>query len=72
VIETFQKVFGYSRQRSFLLAEEIHNNDRGIVWSGPKEVAELKRDLIRSAGPDHYASKKVEGPLGVLIEPLPG
>jgi ATP-dependent Clp protease adaptor protein ClpS len=72
VVETFQKVFGYSRERAFLLAEEIHNNDRGIVWSGPKEVAELKRDLILSAGPDHYASKKVEGPLGVLIEPLPG
>jgi hypothetical protein len=35
-------------------------------------VAELKRDQIRSTGPDFYAAKKVEFPLGVLIEPLPG
>jgi ATP-dependent Clp protease adaptor protein ClpS len=72
VVETFMKVFGYAREKSFLLASDIHNNDRGIVWSGSKEVAELKRDQIRSAGPDFYASQKIEAPLGVLIEPLPG
>lgn len=43
-----------------------------MVWSGSKEVAELKRDQVRSAGPDFYAAKKVEFPLGVTIEPLPG
>lgn len=72
VIETFQKVFGYSVERSAKLALEIHNQGRGIVWSGSKEVAELKCDLIRSAGPDVYASKRVDWPLGALIEPLPG
>ena len=54
-----------------VLAVDIHNNDQGIVWSGPKEVAELKRDQIRSAGPDFYAEKKIKTPLAVLIEPLP-
>jgi ATP-dependent Clp protease adaptor protein ClpS len=72
VIETFMKVFGYNQTKSFLLASEIHVNGRAIVWSGPKEVAELKRDQIRSAGPDLFAAKKVTYPLGVLIEPLPG
>jgi ATP-dependent Clp protease adaptor protein ClpS len=72
VIETFMKVFGYNQQKSFLLAQQIHLNGRGIVWSGPKEVAELKRDQILGAGPDLYAAKKVEGPLGAFIEPLPG
>jgi len=71
VIDTFMKVFGYDQTKSFQLAEEIHRQGRGIVWSGPKEVAELKRDQIRSAGPDLFASKKVSYPLGVLIEPLP-
>ena len=65
-------VFGYSEQKCFLLAEVIHEQGRTIVWSGSKEVADLKRDLIRSAGPDIYASQKVEFPLGVDIEPLPG
>lgn len=72
VIETFSKVFGYSREKSHQLALTIHHQGRGVVWSGAREVAELKRDQIRGAGPDHYATRKVAGPLGVSIEPLPG
>ena len=72
VIETFMKVFGYNQTKAYQLAREIHINGRSIVWSGPKEVAELKRDQIRSAGPDLFAAKKVSYPLGVVIEPLPG
>jgi ATP-dependent Clp protease adaptor protein ClpS len=72
VIETFQKVFGYSVERCMQLALAIHHQGRTIVWSGAKEVAELKRDLVRSAGPDIYASTEVTFPLGVTIEPLPG
>jgi ATP-dependent Clp protease adaptor protein ClpS len=72
VIETFIKVFGYSPEKCAELAIKIHREGRGVVWSGPKEVAELKRDQILGAGPDFYAAQKVEGPLGVLIEPLPG
>jgi ATP-dependent Clp protease adaptor protein ClpS len=72
VIETFMKVFGYPAEKCFQLAADIHIQGLSIVWSGAKEVAELKRDQIRSTGPDLYASNKVEFPLGVLIEPLPG
>ncbi|MCR4415470.1 MAG: ATP-dependent Clp protease adaptor ClpS [Thermoguttaceae bacterium] len=72
VVETFMKVFGYTAQKSWLLALAIHHAGKGIVWSGPKEVAELKRDQIRSAGPDFYATRRVDFPLGVTIEPLPG
>ena len=72
VMETFRKVFGYSPEKCYQLTLAIHNDGRGIVWSGPKEVAELKRDQIRGVGPDFYAQTKVEFPLGVLIEPLPG
>ena len=72
VIETFKKVFGYPSMKCVLLATAIHFRGRSIVWSGSKEVAELKRDQIRSAGPDFHASTKVAFPLGVVIEPLPG
>jgi len=72
VIETFMKVFGYDLEKSRSLAVEIHNQGKGIVWSGSREVAELKRDQIRSVGPDFYATRKVDFPLGVTIEPLPG
>lgn len=72
VIETFQKVFGYSYERCFLLAVGIHTQGQAVVWSGSKEVAELKRDLVRGAGSDLYASREVTFPLGVTIEPMPG
>ena len=72
VIETLMKVFGYPQEKSYSLTVQIHNEGRGIVWSGPREVAELKRDQIRSAGADFHAPQKVDFPLGVTIEPLPG
>jgi ATP-dependent Clp protease adaptor protein ClpS len=71
VIDTFKKVFGYSISKGYLLAMRIHMTGRALVWSGSKEVAELKCEQIRSAGPDFYAERKVEYPLGVVIEPLP-
>jgi ATP-dependent Clp protease adaptor protein ClpS len=71
VIATFRKVFGYDETKCFLLAEEIDTTGRAIVWTGPKEVAELKRDQIRSATPEFQGQHKVDFPLGVLIEPLP-
>jgi ATP-dependent Clp protease adaptor protein ClpS len=72
VIETLMKVFGYPQEKSCSLALQIDRDGRAIVWSGSREVAELKRDQIRSAGPDFYATKKVDFPLGVIVEPLPG
>ncbi len=71
VIDTFSKVFGYPREKSYSLALHIHTHGQGIVWSGSKEVAELKRDQIRAVGPDFHAEKKIGFPLGVRIEELP-
>ena len=72
VIETLMKVFGYPPEKSYLLTLQVHNAGKGIVWSGTRELAELKRDQIRSAGPDFYALKKIDFPLKATVEPLPG
>ena len=72
VIETLSKVFGYPLEKCQILTEQVHHQGRGIVWSGTRELAELKCDQIRSAGPDFYAAKKIEFPLGAIVEPLPG
>lgn len=72
VIETFQKILGIAPQKAFLLTESIHREGSACVWSGSKEVAELKRDQLVGAGPDFYANPAVRFPLGVSIEPLPG
>ena len=71
VIEALSKICGYSQQKSFLLAYEIHSQGKAVVWSGALELAELKRDQIREFGPDQYASKPVTFPLGTYVEPMP-
>jgi len=71
VIETFRKVFWYTLEKCFKLAEHIHVKGRSVVWSGSLEVAELRRDQIRSAGADFYAFPEPVGyPLIVDLEPM--
>ena len=72
VIDTFMKVFGYPLEKGYSLALHIHTEGRERLVR-TREVAELKGDQIRSAGPDFYGEKKkVEFPLGAIIEPMPG
>lgn len=72
VIEVLQRTCGHKLERAVELTTRVHYTGRAVVWTGSKEVAELKRDQIRGFGPDFYASKPVKFPLGVTIEPLPG
>jgi ATP-dependent Clp protease adaptor protein ClpS len=71
VIEVLQKVCGHELQKAFLLTQAVDLTGKAVVWTGPKEVAELKRDQIRGFGPDFYAQQTVTFPLGVTIEPMP-
>jgi ATP-dependent Clp protease adaptor protein ClpS len=71
VIELLQRICGHPLEKAVDLTFTVHNVGQAAVWTGPKEVAELKRDQIRGFGPDLYARKPVRFPLGVTIEPLP-
>ena len=41
---------GVSLDRGYRMADEIHNNGRAIVWSGPREPAELYWEQLEAAG----------------------
>jgi ATP-dependent Clp protease adaptor protein ClpS len=41
---------GVSLDQGYRLADSIHNSGRAIVWTGPKEVAELYWQQLRDAG----------------------
>lgn len=71
VIEVLQRVCGHDLAKATQLTTQVHHAGRAAVWTGTKELAELKRDQIRGFGPDFYAMKPVKFPLGVTIEPLP-
>lgn len=71
VIDLLMKLFAYSAEKAFVLTNQVHAQGKSVVWIGTLELAELKRDQVRGFGPDLFATKKVEFPLGVTIEPLP-
>ena len=71
VIEVLQKALGYSAERAFQLTHLAHNTGRAVVWTGPKEGAELKAEQIQSFHEDRADGTKF-GPLGCYIEPAPG
>jgi len=37
----FRRVFGYSREKAEQHMMEVHQKGRSIVWTGPREQAEL-------------------------------
>ena len=68
VIDTLRKVLGISIEKAYQLMIAAHEKGQAVIWTGPKEVAELKYEQVvgfhekRSDGRDL-------GPLGCRIEP---
>lgn len=71
VMDVLQKALGYNQQRAFLLTHEAHTKGRAVVWTGSKEVAELKLEQIKSFHEIRTDGAKF-GPLGCYIEPALG
>ena len=70
VVEVLRKVLGCTEQRASQLMETAHNTGRAVIWTGSKEVAELKVEQVRGC---HEIRAGVKlGPLGCYIEPAPG
>jgi ATP-dependent Clp protease adaptor protein ClpS len=71
VIEVLCKALGCAVERAFELMMEAHNSGRAVVWTAPREVAELKAEQIQTF---HEVRDKGQdlGPLGCTVEPAPG
>ena len=63
VIAILIKVFRKTTEQAFQHALETHEAGRSIVWSGSKEVGELKLDQLMTF---HEGSK---GPISAALEP---
>ncbi len=69
VITMLQQLFGYPREKGFVMACEVDSTGRVIVLTTTKEHAELKRDQIHAFGPDPLSSKDCKGSMSAIIEP---
>ncbi len=72
VLDVLRKALGYTQERAFQLTLQAHTTGRAVVWTGPKEVAELKADQIRTFHEIRALDGAKLGPLGCTIEPAPG
>jgi len=70
VVMVLCKALGCSTERSFKFTLQAHESGQAVVWTGPKEVAELKLEQILTFHEDRDGRKL--GPLSCRIEPAPG
>ena len=68
VIEMLMQLFGHSGLKAFRMACEVDLTGRVVVDTTTKERAELKRDQIRSYGPD-WRLDHSKGSMAATVEP---
>lgn len=68
VIAMMRQVFGYLPERGMQIAKAVHQQGKVVVWTGWKEVAELKQELIHAYGPDPMIAR-CKGSMSCTIEP---
>jgi ATP-dependent Clp protease adaptor protein ClpS len=71
VMEVLQKALGCALERALQLTLQAHHTGRAVVWTGPKEVAELKAEQMRTFHEVRCDGRQL-GPVGCTIEPAPG
>lgn len=72
VVDVLRKALGYAPERAFELMMLAHTSGRAVVWTAPKEVAELKAEQIRTFHEIRAYDSARLGPLSCSIEPAPG
>lgn len=71
VVAVIRKAFGYAEERAYQLTMLAHRSGRAVVWTGPKEVAELKAEQVRTHHEIRAADGAKLGPVRCVIEPAP-
>lgn len=69
VVDVLRKVFGYPIEKSVQMMMTAHETGCAVVWTGPKEVAELKAEQMTTFHEKSSRTGDDLGPLGVRIEP---
>ena len=70
VVGMLRKIFGFTTERSFVLACEVDDSGRVILDTTTLERAELKRDQIHAFGRD-WRLTRCQGSMTSTIEPAP-
>ncbi len=69
VIEMLGTIFGYGREKAYLMAKEVDTTGRVIVLTTSLEQAEFKRDQIHAYGRD-WRLDRCAGSMSAIVEPV--
>jgi ATP-dependent Clp protease adaptor protein ClpS len=72
VVDVLIQVLGCPEEQALQLMLEAHHSGRAVIWTGPKEVAELKAEQVQTFHEVRAADSAKLGPVGCVIEPAPG
>jgi ATP-dependent Clp protease adaptor protein ClpS len=72
VVGVLRKVLGCALERAEQLTHEAHTTGRAVIWTGPREVAELKAEQVTTFHEVRQRDSVDLGPLSTTIEPAPG
>jgi ATP-dependent Clp protease adaptor protein ClpS len=72
VVNVLIQVLGCPMERAVQLMLEAHNSGRAVIWTGPREVAELKCEQVQTFHETRDRDDAKLGALGCYIEPAPG
>jgi ATP-dependent Clp protease adaptor protein ClpS len=69
VVAVLRKVFGYDEPQATQLMHQAEEAGEAVVWTGAKEVAELKVEQLRTFHEKHWKDGHDLGPVRCRIEP---
>jgi ATP-dependent Clp protease adaptor protein ClpS len=71
VVGVLRQVLSCELERAFQLTLQAHTSGRAVIWTGPKEVAELKAEQMHTFHETRAWDNAQLGPLSCYIEPAP-
>jgi ATP-dependent Clp protease adaptor protein ClpS len=72
VVDVLRKVLGCPLERALQLTLEAHTTGRAVIWTGPREVAELKAEQVQTFHEVRDPGNHDLGPVTCTVEPAPG
>jgi ATP-dependent Clp protease adaptor protein ClpS len=67
VILMLKELFGHPVEKGYKIADKVDKDGRAIVFTGAKEVAELKQEQIHAYGPDPTIAR-CKGSMTAILE----
>lgn len=67
-VEMLMRLFGHSLEMAYGMAKEVDKTGRVIVFTGPFEKAEFKKDQIQAYGADP-SIERCKGSMTAVVEP---